>query len=113
MHELSLAGGILALVEGAAQSEAFTRVLQLRLEVGKLAAVEVEALRFALASLAPGTVLEGAEVLIDEPAGQAVCPGCGETVEIAAHGEPCPICGACGMVSQGGDALRVVDLQVV
>lgn len=113
MHELSLAGGILALVEGAAQREAFTRVLQLRLEVGKLAAVEVEALRFALASLAPGTVLEGAEVSIDEPSGQAVCPGCGETVEIAAHGEPCPICGVCGLVPQGGDALRVVDLQVV
>jgi hydrogenase nickel incorporation protein HypA/HybF len=113
MHELSLAGSILALVEEAAVREAFTRVLQLRLEVGRLAAVEVSALRFALESLAPGTVLEGAEVVMDEPPGRAVCPGCGQAVEIVVRGESCPCCGAHGLVPRGGDALRVVDLQVV
>jgi len=113
MHELSLAGNILALVEGAAVREAFTRVLQIRLEVGRFAAVEVPALRFALESLAPGTVLEGAEVVIDEPPGSAVCPGCGRGVEIVARGDPCPCCGAYGLMPRSGDALRVVDLQVV
>ncbi len=113
MHELSLAGGILSMVEEAAAREAFKRVVQLHLEVGRLAAVEVPALRFALASLAPGTVLDGAEVLIDEPGAIAECPGCGQTVDIAAHGDPCPRCGAWGLVPRGGDALRVVDLQVL
>lgn len=112
MHELSLAGGILQLVEDAAAREAFTRVLQLRLEVGKLAAVEVHALRFALESLAPGTVLEGAEVVVDEPPGQAWCMGCSQMVEIAARGDPCPSCGGHWLTPQGGDALRVVDMQV-
>lgn len=112
MHELSLAGGILQLVEDTAAREAFTRVLQLRLEVGKLAAVEVHALRFALESLAPGTVLEGAEVVVDEPPGQAWCMGCSQTVEIAARGDPCPSCGGHWLTPQGGDALRVVDIQV-
>ena len=112
MHELSLAGGILQLVEDTAVRETFTRVLQLRLEVGKLAAVEVHALRFALESLAPGTVLEGAEVVIDEPPGQAWCMGCSQSVEIAARGDPCPSCGGHWLTPQGGDALRVVDMQV-
>lgn len=112
MHELSLAGGILQLVEDTAVREDFTRVLQLRLEVGKLAAVEVHALRFALESLAPGTVLDGAEVLIDEPPGQAWCMGCSQTVEIAARGDPCPSCGAHWLTPQAGEDLRVVDMQV-
>lgn len=112
MHELSLAEAILKLMEDASLREPFTRVLQLHLEVGKLAAVEVQALRFALESLAPDTVLAGAELVIDEPAGSAWCLHCSQTVEIVARGEPCPSCGAWGLTPQGGDALRVVDLQV-
>ncbi|MFY8087120.1 MAG: hydrogenase/urease maturation nickel metallochaperone HypA, partial [Rubrivivax sp.] len=40
MHEMSLAGGILRLVEEAAAREAFQRVSCLRLEAGALAGVE-------------------------------------------------------------------------
>ena len=48
MHEASLAGGILQLVEDAARREKFRRVTLLRLEAGQLAGVETRALRFAL-----------------------------------------------------------------
>ena len=57
MHEASLAGGVLQLVEDAARREGFTRLISLRLEAGELAGVDVRALRFALESLAPGTLL--------------------------------------------------------
>ena len=87
MHELSLAGGILQVVEDAAAREAFARVLQLRLEVGKLAGVELQALRFALEAIAPGTLLEGADIVIDEPPGRAWCMGCSTAVEIAQRGD--------------------------
>ena len=112
MHELSLAGGILQVVEDAAAREAFARVLQLRLEVGKLAGVELQALRFALETIAPGTLLEGAEVLIDEPPGRAWCMGCSTAVEIGQRGDACPACGGHWLTPQGGDELRVVDMQV-
>ena len=112
MHELSLAGGILQVVEDAAAREAFARVLQLRLEVGKLAGVELQALRFALETIAPGTLLEGAEILIDEPPGRAWCMGCSTAVEIGQRGDACPACGGHWLTPQGGDELRVVDMQV-
>jgi len=48
MHEASLAGGVLQLVEDAARREGFTRLISLRLEAGELAGVDVRALRFAL-----------------------------------------------------------------
>lgn len=57
MHELSLAEGVLRLVEDAAQREGFARVQKLTLEAGALAGVEVRALRFALDALQPGTRL--------------------------------------------------------
>ena len=43
MHELSLAGGIVRLVEDAAERERFRRVSLLRLEAGALSGVEVRA----------------------------------------------------------------------
>ena len=73
MHEASLAGGVLQLVEEAARHEGFARLLALRLEAGQLAGVDARALRFALESLAPGTLLEGARIDIEEPPGQAWC----------------------------------------
>lgn len=112
MHELSLAGGVLKVVEDAAAREPFARVLKLHLEVGKLVGVELRALRFALEAIAPGTLLEGAELEIDEPPGRAWCMGCSAVVEIAQRGDPCPACGAHWLAPQGGDELRVVDLQV-
>ena len=112
MHELSLAGGVLKVVEDAAVREPFARVLKLHLEVGKLAGVELRALRFALEAIAPGTLLEGAELEIGEPQGRAWCMGCSTEVEIAQRGDPCPSCGAHWLAPQGGDELRVVDLQV-
>jgi hydrogenase nickel incorporation protein HypA/HybF len=69
MHEMSLARSILQLVEDAAARERFTRLKRLRPEAGALAGVEVGALRFAMQALAPGTVLAGAEIEIDERPG--------------------------------------------
>lgn len=112
MHEMSLAGGILRVVERAAEREGFARVQQLTLEAGALAGVEVRALRFALEALAPGSALEGAEIVIQEPPGQAWCLRCGTTVAIQTRADPCPHCGGFQLQPTGGTELRVVDLLV-
>lgn len=112
MHELSVAGSILRLVEQAAARECFARVQTLRLEAGKLAGVEVPALRFALQAVAPGTCLEGAAVEIEEPAGVGACADCGANFAVEERAEPCPRCGGLRVNCRGGDALRVVDLIV-
>jgi hydrogenase nickel incorporation protein HypA/HybF len=112
MHEASLAGGILTLVEDSARREGFARVTRLRLEAGQLAGVEPRALRFALEALAPGTALQGATFEIDEPPGQAWCLRCGGTVEIAQRGDPCPACAGYQLQPTGGTELRVVEMLV-
>ncbi|PYE21599.1 hydrogenase maturation nickel metallochaperone HypA [Paraburkholderia silvatlantica] len=112
MHEVSLAGGVLASVEAAAERERFVGVKVLRLEVGRLAGVEVEALRFALEAIAPGTCLAGARVVIEEPTGSAWCMNCSATVPLAARGDPCARCGGYWLQPNGGTELRIVDLIV-
>jgi hydrogenase nickel incorporation protein HypA/HybF len=112
MHEMSLAGGILRVVEDAAAREHFRRVSRLSLEAGALAGVEVRALRFALESMAPGTVLDGAAIEIDEPAATAWCMRCSESVSISARTDPCPRCGGWQLTPTGGTELKVRELIV-
>ena len=112
MHEASLAGSVLQLVEEAARREGFVRVVALRLEAGRLAGVNVHALRFALDSLAPGTLLAGARIHVDEPAGRAWCTPCGREVDLDQRGDACPVCGGYQLRPTGGTALRIIDLQV-
>ena len=113
MHELSLAGSILQLVQDAAVRERFARVRRMTLAAGALSGVEVGALRFALDAVAPGTCLEGAEIVIDEPPGRAWCPHCARSLTIGARTDACPCCGGYALQATGGDELKVVDLMVV
>lgn len=112
MHELSLAGGVLRLVEQAAQREGFSRVQRLVLEVGALSGVEVRALRFALEAVAPGTCLQGCSIDIEEPPGEAWCMACSQRVPLAARGDACPQCGGWQLQPVGGTELRVRELLV-
>lgn len=112
MHEMSLAGSIVRMVEDAAARERFKRVKRLTLEAGALAGVEVHALRFALDAMAPGTVLDGAAIEIDEPPGTAWCMACGDSVAIAARTDGCPRCGGWQLTPTGGLELKVRELIV-
>lgn len=112
MHEMSLAGGILRVVEDAAARDKFSRVSRLTLEAGALAGVEVRALRFALEAIQPGSALDGAAIEIDEPPGIAWCMVCCESVDVSARGDPCPRCGGWQLTPTGGTELKVRELIV-
>ena len=112
MHELSLAVNVLQIVESAAARESFSRVRSLHLSVPVLAGVEIEAFRFALQSLAPQTVLEGATFIIEEPPSRGHCLDCDRAIDISAHEDPCPLCGGYRWRSASDRGIRVVDLLV-
>ena len=112
MHEVSLAGGILKIVETAQQQQHFSRVTVLRLEAGALAGVEVHALRFALEVMAQDTCLQGARIEIETPPGEAWCLQCCATVPMQARGDPCGLCDDYQLQPTGGTDLRVVEMMV-
>lgn len=111
MHEMSLAESVLGIVEESARREGLSRVRAVRLEIGRLAAVETAALRFCFEAVVRGSVAEGALLEIDEEPGAAWCFGCSATVAIERRGESCPRCGSGQLLVSGGTGMRVKDLR--
>jgi hydrogenase nickel incorporation protein HypA/HybF len=112
MHEMSLAESVLEIVEQTARSHGVERVLAVRLEIGKLAQVEIEAMRFAFEVVQRGSVAETARLEIVEVDGSAWCMLCSAPVPIAQRGDACPRCGSHQLQVTGGDRMRVMDIEI-
>ena len=76
MHELSLCAGIVDVLREQAREQDYARVRTVWLEVGQLAGVEVEALRFGFDVATRETLAEGAALEIVPVPGAAWCRGC-------------------------------------
>lgn len=112
MHEMALSASVLRIIEEQAAAEGFRHVRSVVLEVGALAAVDPEALRFSFEAAARGGLAEGARLEIEVPPGEAWCADCERTVTIDERIAPCPRCGAYGLKVTGGDQMRVRELEV-
>lgn len=110
MHEMSLAEGVLHIVEGAAHAQGFSRVTEVRLEIGKLSSVEPEALRFCLGVVFKHSLAAEAVIEFIELPGRGQCLTCQTEVAIAALYDPCPHCGGYQIQVTGGREMRVKDL---
>jgi len=112
MHEMALAESIVQLVEDAARADGCTKVKAVWLEIGQLAAVEKEALRFCFDAVTHDSIAEGARLEIVETPGQGWCMKCERNVAITALHEPCPVCGSYQIQVTGGSEMRVKELEV-
>lgn len=113
MHEMSLAEGIRSIVTDHARTHGFARVTVLRLEIGRFAGVEKPALEFAFDVVMRGSPAERARLEMLDLPGQALCYDCMKTVEIADRLDPCPLCGGGRLIPQGGDEMRIKDMEVI
>ena len=112
MHEMSLADGVLRLIEDSAKANRFSRVKTVWLEIGELAGVEAEAMRFCFDSVMKGTLADGARLEIIATEGRGQCFSCGKTVPIQLRYDPCPLCGGYPVEPTGGLEMRVKELEV-
>ncbi len=104
---------LLELVHEQAVAAQATRVTRLVLEIGTLSHVDVDALRFAVEVAAQGGLAEGAVLEILQPQGAAYCLDCERPVTVARHGASCPSCGGVKLLAQGGDEMRLKEMEVV
>lgn len=112
MHEMSLAEGILQLIEDAARQENVRRVSAVFVEVGQLASVEVESLRFCFDVVVRGSVADGARLEIIDVPGRGWCLDCSESVPMSEKLGGCPRCGGYRVQVTGGTEMRVRELEV-
>ncbi len=112
MHEMSLAESIVQIAEETARQNGAKRVSMVTLEVGQLAGVELEALRFCFDAASRSSLVEGARLEILQPPGQAWCMPCGEQVVVAALADSCPRCGSYQLQVNGGNELKVREIEI-
>ncbi len=76
MHELSMAQGIINAVLETAQSNNATEVNEVTIEIGRLAMINPEQLEFILGVLIENTIIEDAEIIIEEIPIEIICNDC-------------------------------------
>jgi len=112
MHEMALAESMLEIVEATARRHGATRVSEVRLEIGALSHVAVDALRFCFDAVTRGSMAQGATLTIESTPGEAWCMPCGGRVALAQVGEPCPRCGSYQLTVTRGEDMRVKDIAI-
>ena len=108
MHEMSIAN---AVVEACAERASGARVIRVRLEIGALAAVMEDAVRFCFDECARDTVLEGAKLEIIGIAGRAECGTCGASLVMTSLIGNCS-CGSIDLRIVAGQELRVKEMEL-
>ena len=113
MHEMSLVESIRTIVQENAIRHGFSQVEVLRLEIGRFAGVEKPALEFAFEVVMRGSVAQGARLEMIELPGEATCYDCAKRVTIDHRLDPCPLCGGGRLLPEGGDEMRIKDMEVI
>ena len=112
MHEMALAESVRQIVDETARSGGARRVTCVRLEIGRLAQVEIPALRFAFDIAKRGSLADSARLEIAERDGSAWCMWCSEPVTVAGLGEACPKCAHHQLQVTGGDRMQVLEIEI-
>lgn len=113
MHEMSLCEGILHILEAEAARQQFCQVRTVWLEIGALAGVEIESLRFCFDAVMRRSLAAGAKLEIIVVPAQAWCLDCAQHVALAQRYDACPHCGGHALQAVCGTELRVKELEVV
>lgn len=112
MHEMAIAESIIDIVTAKAESDGFTRVKEIRIEVGEMTGVVPDSLRFSFGFVSRGTLADGAELRVARLPITAACRGCGKGFTVKGIAFKCPHCGAASFHITGGKELRIVELDV-
>ena len=112
MHEMSLAEGIVELVEATARREGAASVRRIFVDIGRLATVEVEALKFCFDAVAEGGLVAGATLEVNEVAGEGWCPDCAQKVALDVIYGECPRCGGVRVQPTAGTEMRVREIEI-
>jgi hydrogenase nickel incorporation protein HypA/HybF len=112
VHEYSIVQALLNRVQESLRGYEVRSVRTLRLRVGELSGVDSGLLRTAYELCTPGTLCDGAELLIEDVPARWHCPRCQRDAE-AGERLACPACGGTVRLLEGDEILlEKIDLEV-
>lgn len=113
MHEISLLENVRDILQEHAETQQFSQVKKVTLEIGKLSCVEPEALKFGFEVVMKNSLAENAELNITELEGLAQCDKCKQTITIEALYDPCSICNHPFVTIIQGNEMKIQNLIVI
>ncbi len=108
---MGITQGILAASFEAAQDAGATRITEIRVSVGELTEVVEFALQFAFESLTPGTMAEGATLVVTNVPARSRCRSCGSEYGHDRFEMLCPSCGSFDVEPLQGRELRIDSIE--
>lgn len=112
MHEMSLCESIVQILEESAKQQGFEKVKRVWLEIGDLAGIELEAMRFSFDAVSKGTLADNASLEIIEVPGEAWCMQCSKSVSVKQRFDACPDCGSYQLQVVNGEEMKITELEV-
>lgn len=112
MHEAALALGLVDLVDDEARKGGANSVKSMHVELGALSCVDPHAFAQAVDIASRGRAAEGAQLILNRPAGAAHCMACGADVTLTRRDAPCPDCGSHRLLVRHGDQMRLTAIEV-
>jgi hydrogenase nickel incorporation protein HypA/HybF len=112
MHELSVAQGLLEIIEQEARPYPGARVTRVLVRIGKLSAVVPDALRFAFEAITRGGIAEGALLEIEEVPLRIRCRQCAEEFAVDDPFMLCPRCEGIDVEMVSGRELEIQSMEI-
>jgi hydrogenase nickel incorporation protein HypA/HybF len=111
MHEMGITQGILAASFDAASDAGATKITEIRISVGDLTEIQDFALQFAFESLTPGTMAEGASLVVTHIPATSRCRDCEIDYTHDRFEMLCPTCGSFNVEPLTGRELRIDSIE--
>jgi hydrogenase nickel incorporation protein HypA/HybF len=111
MHEMGITQGILAASFDAARDAGADRITEIRVSVGELTEIQDFALQFAFEALTPGTMAEGATLIVNHIPATAKCNDCGTEYTHDRFEMLCPQCGSFNVTPLTGREMRIDTIE--
>lgn len=113
MHETSIVQSLIELIEEQLARQRVARVTTVHLRIGPLSGVVSDALQFAFNACAPGTIIDGARLRIEETPLIALCQLCGPQRIESPQRLCCPVCTTPTTDITSGRELELASLEVL
>jgi len=112
LHEMSIAQGVIEIVQDEMTKNNATVLRSVRLNIGALSAIVPESLSFCFEVAVTGTDLEGARLIMDVVPLMGYCHKCEKEFEIDDYAFSCPACKSSKIDTISGQDLAIIEIEV-
>ena len=112
MHEIGIVRQLVRTVEDFAARNGIHRIDAVVVDCGELSLVIPKYLKEIYPAVIEGTILEHAELIVEETPGLAECDDCDEIFNVVEHKGYCPACGSFNKTVLSGRDCAIKEIRV-